>query len=244
MNQSYKNLKYFLIIGIITIIAVIIISIKQSPKDNSNIDETNKVENINETESISTDTYKATDETILNSDQQTNYADDSNLVADSTKVIDENIKNDINKVIKEFYKKPSKINKDIIAGSSEKEKKETVESILKKREGIEEFKNITSYFRAGLDETSYVVFITYDTKFKNINTLAPGMSVLYILQNEESYEIVDNIDDAAVNDYVIQLTKEDEIKDLIDTVNTKLKEAMESDKELKTFVEKLESVSE
>jgi hypothetical protein len=245
MDQSYKKLKYFLVIGMIAIFAVIIISIKQSPKDNSNINKTNQVAEVNGTENSSANTYKTTDETTIQSDQETILAADNNLVTDSTKIINDTIKTDIKKVIKAFYKNPSEINKDIIAGSSEKEKKEIINSILKKREGIEEFKNISSYFRTGLDENSYIVFITYDMKFKNINTLAPGMSVLYILQNEEeNYEIVDNIDDDAINDYIIELTGENEIKELIDTVNAKLKDALDSDKDLKTFVEKLESVSE
>ena len=40
---------------------------------------------------------------------------------------------------------------------------------------IEEYRNVEVYTKPGLDENTYVVFASYDLKFKDVETPAPGL---------------------------------------------------------------------
>ena len=171
-------------------------------------------------------------------------AEDSELSPKDTVIIDEKVQSEIEGVIKNYFDASKKVDKNLIEKEEKKDNSQAVKEINEKREGIEEYKNIKTYVRPGLEEDTYVTFTTYEMKFYNIKTLAPGMSVLYIAKDESGeLTILNRAEDNELNEYINELSNEDELAGVILDVNTRLKQAMKKDKELTAFVKSLKDIS-
>uniref|UniRef100_UPI002896DC17 hypothetical protein n=1 Tax=Anaerosporobacter sp. TaxID=1872529 RepID=UPI002896DC17 len=77
-----------------------------------------------------------------------------------------------------------------------------------------------------------------DLKILNVNTLAPGMTRLYIKLDESGnpYIYLGAIDDETQK-FIQETSTQQAVIDIINTVNTKLDEAVTKDEDLKNFVE-------
>ena len=107
---------------------------------------------------------------------------------------------------------------------------------------IEEYRNVEVYTKPGLEENSYVVFISYDLKFKDVETPAPGLSVIYVYQNEDGTYLIHNDESNAEIEECIEKTRQEEdVKELITQVEKELNAAIEGDENLRKFEEELGS---
>ncbi|MCI6421198.1 MAG: SH3 domain-containing protein [Blautia sp.] len=105
---------------------------------------------------------------------------------------------------------------------------------------IENYSNVTVYTKQGLTEDSFVVFVSYDLKFTDVETAAPGLSQLYVMKNDEDRFIIHNDDsNEEINAYMAEVTQDADVQALITEVETRLNEAMDADPELKAFEEQL-----
>ena len=94
---------------------------------------------------------------------------------------------------------------------------------------IEDYQDITCYTKAGMTDDSYVVYVTYDVKFRRVDTLAPGLMWCYVVKNDNGdYIIRENVvgDEA---DYVASQNQTEDVRLLSTQVNERLKQAIESD---------------
>lgn len=94
---------------------------------------------------------------------------------------------------------------------------------------IEDYQDITCYTKAGMTDDSYVVYVTYDVKFRRVDTLAPGLMWCYVVKNDNGdYIIRENVvgDEA---DYVAEQNRTEDVRLLSTQVNERLKQAIESD---------------
>lgn len=94
---------------------------------------------------------------------------------------------------------------------------------------IEDYQDITCYTLDGLTENSYVVYVTYEVKFRRVDTLAPGLMWCYVVQDGSgNYIIRENVvgDEA---DYVAKANQSEDVRLLSSQVNQRLREALESD---------------
>ncbi len=156
--------------------------------------------------------------------------------------ITDSVRTEITKLMKKYYNTSGKIGKNIFLTTSQA-KKEAAD-IKEKRNVIEKYKNIIVYIKPGLQADTYAVFTTYDMKVYNIDTLIPGMSLLYITKNENGdFRVNTDTQDEELSSYLTGLTQEEDIKALIDQVNSALKKATAKDSSLKKFVKYLKSVS-
>ena len=82
----------------------------------------------------------------------------------------------------------------------------------KKSEFIESYDNIETYVKNGMTENTYVVWVYYETKLLNIDTSAPGSSVLYVERNadDNSLRIVNTSKDKKITEYMQQLMKDED----------------------------------
>ena len=91
---------------------------------------------------------------------------------------------------------------------------------------IEDYRDITCYTKQGLNEGSYV---TYEIKFRRVDTPAPGLMWCYVVQDENgNYIIRENVvgDEA---DYVAKANQTEDVRLLSSQINERLREALESD---------------
>jgi len=236
--------KKILIIGGTVIAAVVItaVSFTNNRADQKELDGTYTAEN-----SLFTDETMATN--AADNNEITMASEDVMSAAETTSFNDtweitDAIVSEIKDIVKKYYSTED-FNEDVIAADTAKVQEKVKEEITEKRSGIEAYKDIQVIVRKGLEKDTFVAFASYKTKFLNIDTLAPGMSVLYIVTNEDGkLGIQDTPDDEKLADHIDQLLKEEEITALVNNVNTGFAEAVEKDETLKAFVEKLTEKAE
>ena len=140
--------------------------------------------------------------------------------------------------MKEVYNTTEDINEDVLSSTSEV---------------IEAYENTTCYTKRGLEENSYFVFIYDELKIKDIDQLAPNMSMVYVKSTPTgSYYIYRGELDTATQTYkfddttqayIDALSSDEEVVELITEVQKKLQEACNNSPELKAFMDKLKGVS-
>lgn len=94
---------------------------------------------------------------------------------------------------------------------------------------VEDYQNISCYTKQGLTEGSYLVYVTYEIKFKRVDTPAPGLMWCYVVTGEDgSLMIRENVigDEA---DFVARENQTEEVTRLSDEVNEALRQAIQSD---------------
>ncbi len=96
------------------------------------------------------------------------------------------------------------------------------------------YENIVCYTKPGPAEGSYLVYISYDLKFKHAETLAPGLFRVYVITGEDgSLQMVDSSQqDGVVLQQFEEAEKTDELILLRTQVYAKLRQALETDSDL------------
>lgn len=187
----------------------------------------------------------------------TNVSSNSNVVVDEDLVVKDNLEKDaipeVNALItkyrsafssgdvnalKEVYNTTEDINEDILTSTSKI---------------IESYQNTACYTKRGLEENSYFVFIYDELKIKDIDQLAPNMSMVYVKSTPAgSYYIYRGEFDTATQTYKFDdttqayidgLSADEEVVELITDVQKKLKDACDKSPELKAFMDKLKGVT-
>lgn len=98
---------------------------------------------------------------------------------------------------------------------------------------VEGYKNIDCYTAPGAEEGSYVVLVYSDLKMKDVDTLAPGLTGLYVKTDSNGNYVIYN----GVSDEKETVQKEavyacEGVTDLIAMIETKYQEALDSDPDL------------
>lgn len=107
---------------------------------------------------------------------------------------------------------------------------------------VEEYQNLSYRIEYGADQSSYLVYVTYQLKIKGIDTPAPGMTPYYIVKKDKSFVIYNNEKHYTdkMNNAKKQSLNRQEIRDLTDKINKKYEKALEKDKKLKSFLKESE----
>ena len=139
----------------------------------------------------------------------------------------------VNELISTYFQ--AKVDQDVqllykVFGKEEDDRLEERKQQLKDEAVyIEDYQDITCYTKAGMTDDSYVVYVTYDVKFRRVDTLAPGLMWCYVVKNDNGdYIIRENVvgDEA---DYVANQNQTEDVRLLSTQVNERLKQAVESD---------------
>ncbi len=104
---------------------------------------------------------------------------------------------------------------------------------------VESYSNIKTYSKNGPDANSCVVYVCYDGKVRDIDTLVPSLVQFFLRTDAQgNYFISDPEGDAAASEFVEESKKSQEAQELINQVNTACEEAKASDPVLKEFMNK------
>jgi len=99
------------------------------------------------------------------------------------------------------------------------------------------FQNYVVYTKAGPIENSYLAIVGYDIKFKNIETLAPALTSVYVCTDASGTLYVNKEDpDEDTKAYFQALSVQDDVVELLSNVETKYAEALASDEALNTLM--------
>lgn len=100
---------------------------------------------------------------------------------------------------------------------------------------VTDFQNVASYVREGVTADSWLVYAVADIKFRSVKTTAPMVMYCYVTKDGEgNYRITDaNTLPPQVLRYMEEANRTDEVRRLSGAVSKRLKEALESDEDLK-----------
>lgn len=114
------------------------------------------------------------------------------------------------------------------------------DTVAKEIEYIEDYQNIKCYSKEGVLDGTYVVYVYYEVKFKNIDTLAPSMIREYVCTNEDGKLYINNgTVDGEVAAWLEEVHASDSAVELVNNVNNALSKAAESDEKLSSLITKL-----
>ncbi|MDE6055115.1 MAG: SH3 domain-containing protein, partial [Lachnospiraceae bacterium] len=108
-----------------------------------------------------------------------------------------------------------------------------------KSEFIEKYDNINCYTKPGIEGNSYFVYVTYDVKFKDIETQAPGLNAFYVYTAEDGNLRIDGDTEESTRAAFKLVTSQDDVVDLYNRINVSYNEAIASDEALNQFMEEL-----
>ena len=116
-----------------------------------------------------------------------------------------------------------------------------IEEIQKKTEFIEAYDNIKVYTKKATGDIDYIAYVYMEVKIASIDTKAPALDEYYIKKVDGEYKIVlGNISDETA-EYIAQERESEDVMNLLESVNKKLKKAKKKDKQLSKFCSKLDS---
>lgn len=114
------------------------------------------------------------------------------------------------------------------------------DTVAKESEYIEDYQNIKCYSKKGILDDTCVVYVYYEVKFRNIDTLAPSMIREYVCTNEDGTLYINNGEvSGEVASWLEEVHASDSAQKLVNSVNDALTKAASSDKKLYELIAKL-----
>lgn len=99
------------------------------------------------------------------------------------------------------------------------------------RNFIESYDNIRVYTKEGRYTGSYIAFVKYDMKIRDIYTKVPGLGTLYVEKEGTSgaYEIKSDPGDLNLEEYMSSVSEHGDVLSLIEETNREYEAAVNSD---------------
>ncbi|MBE5938750.1 MAG: hypothetical protein E7265_12110 [Lachnospiraceae bacterium] len=155
----------------------------------------------------------------------------------------ENAYAEVNELVKKYYQAMADGDMNtllsITTGLDEKEQIK----IVKKSEYVENYPTVTCYTKQGPIADSYIVYAYYEVKLVDFETLTPGMNALYVCKNEKgAYYVNGETQSDEIIDYCEMISAQDDVVDLVNTVQVKYNEIKATDTELSQFLDELPDI--
>ena len=109
-------------------------------------------------------------------------------------------------------------------------------------EYVEEYRNINCKILDGATKGSYRVYVYYDVKIFDIDTLIPSLNALYIKQDEQgNFKIYLDTLKSGEQKYIDKLDSSKQVQELVHSVQKQLETVISQDSEVRGFYEMLEN---
>ncbi len=203
--------------------------VKQKEKEDKNEGET-KENTVNEQNTEQQDTKEQNVEQ-QNTEQQDTQSQDS--------ILEKSTNEQINQLVKDYFDASVTCDMEKLGTLVNDVSTLNKEELKLKYEFVEGIENVECYLAKGLPENKYLVYIYSEVKFKDVATMAPGLSRLNIVKTEEGkYQIFFGAD-AEIENLVKDTDSSDAVQKLVEKVGLKMEEALSSDAKLKELNEKM-----
>lgn len=175
--------------------------------------------------------------------QETQETEDANVnVPDYTVkevALEENAYADVNEFVNRYFAAMTSGDTAAIQSMQNDSQQKELLKIEKESAYIDEFDGLKVYTKPGPLQASYVTFVYYEIKFSGIDTLAPGLTTLYICSNADGSLYINSMLSDQDTDYIKQVVAQQDVEDLFSLVETKYAEAIDADANLSSFMEGL-----
>ena len=182
--------------------------------------------------------------TAGNNDREEQAQVSENVVTQTKPVsevaLEENKYPKVNELVNKYYTALADGDMETVAASRNYTEETEKIRLEKKSQYIESYQNLKVYTKDGLVENTYLAYVYYEVKFNDIDTVAPALNTLYICPNEngELYIYEGEIDDT-VSEYLKELSTQDDVVELFNTVEVSYNDATQKDEALRIFLAEL-----
>lgn len=196
--------------------------------------------------------YMSDDNTDNTNDESISRSEDTSdedVSEDSTEdnlSLKKNEDEDIKELVENYFAAISACDVDTLSKYVDDIGDITKDSLEANAQYIETYENIECYIKPGLYDNTYIVYVYYENKILNIETLAPGATTLYVIRDTDTDTVCihNGVTDGEIASYMQTVSAEDDVVEFFENVNTKLAEACESDEDLKAFYDALVNATE
>lgn len=171
-----------------------------------------------------------------------NMADSSNTAGVTTlsdEPLAQNAYTNVNELMQAFCTAMADGDMDTVQAIKDYNTDKEIITYKEKSAFIERYDNINCYTKPGVEENSYFVYVTYDVKFKDIETEAPGLNAFYVYTAEDGSLKIDGDTEENIKAAFKLVTSQDDVVDLYNKINVSYNEATASDETLSQFMEEL-----
>ncbi len=160
--------------------------------------------------------------------------------------LEQNAYEDINSFFNEYYDAVAEGDTDKMAEMGNTLDEEDKAKIQVKAGYTEDYENMSCYTKPGPESNSYIVFVYYEIKYKNIDSLAPGLSTFYLCTNADGSYYLKDIGSLPQNmkDYITEIANQSDVQNLLAEVDKLYATNTESDPTLAAFMDSLQTKSE
>lgn len=154
--------------------------------------------------------------------------------------LEENAYPQVNTLMEEYYQAAADGDMEKVQSLVHSYDQETLIYLEKISAYIEEYRNVKCYTKAGHTENSYVVYAYYETKFRDMEVLVPGISPYLIYTNDDgSCYIYEGQVDDSMNLYLEEISAQEDVIDLMNRVQVAFNEAVVADENLNNFLARM-----
>lgn len=153
--------------------------------------------------------------------------------------LEENAYADVNEFVNRYFAAMTSGDTAAIQSMQNDSQQKELLKIEKESAYIDEFDGLKVYTKPGPLQASYVTFVYYEIKFSGIDTLAPGLTTLYICSNADGSLYINSMLSDQDTDYIQKVVAQEDVGDLFSLVETKYAEAIDADANLSSFMEGL-----
>lgn len=156
---------------------------------------------------------------------------------------DKEVEEEITTLVKNYFDAKQRVDmaelKECVSDVEHVEEKR----LVTEAEYIEAYKNIECTIRnAGLSSDGYRVYVYYEAKIYDIETLVPSLTALYVTKDkDEKYTIYLSALKPQEQEAIEKLDESTEVKSLISSVQKKLEDIVSKNAEVRDFYQMLES---
>lgn len=154
--------------------------------------------------------------------------------------LEENTVPEVAQLITEYYNAAAAGDMDTINSIVNTYDQETQIYLQKMSEHIEAYQNVVCYTKTGPVDGSYLVYAYYEIKFNDLETAVPGISPYLVYPREDgSLYIYEGDVEDSVNQYLEDISAQDDVIDLMNRVQVVFNEAVMQDDTLNNYLAQL-----
>lgn len=110
---------------------------------------------------------------------------------------------------------------------------------------VESYNNLCIYTKQGKYKKTYIAFVRYDMKIRDIYTEVPGLGTLYLEEGkDDTYQVVAKTGDEEIQEYVNAIVAHEDVKALMSEIQAAYAEAAASDAMLQEALNDLKDAYE
>lgn len=162
---------------------------------------------------------------------------DKLIISDGT--IQKDLNTDVSEVVKNYLLASVNCDMDALEETVNNISMVDEDELKLKYELVESVHNIESYMVPGPEENGFLVYVYRDLKLKDIETMAPALSRVYVAAGDNGEYRVFFGADTGLEEFITKIDQSAEVTALVDKVNIKMEEALTKDADLKKFIEKI-----